>query len=80
MSTKKHDHHRAEHASHPEKRGALIEQPAPAVRTISDDERSRSIQVRAYGLWEQAGRPDGDEARVRFWCEAEQEIATVHAS
>ena len=58
----------------------MIERPAPGVQAISDDERSRSIQVRAYDLWEQAGRPDGDADQVQFWCEAEREITTAHAS
>ncbi|HUR53235.1 MAG TPA: DUF2934 domain-containing protein [Gemmataceae bacterium] len=30
------------------------------------------IRTRAYYLWEQAGRPDGDGAE--FWFEAEREI------
>jgi hypothetical protein len=30
------------------------------------------IRTRAYFLWEQAGRPDGDGAR--FWLDAEREI------
>lgn len=36
----------------------------------TDDE----IRARAYALWEQAGRPDGDGAQ--FWMEAEKELKT----
>jgi len=32
------------------------------------------IRARAYALWEQAGRPDGDG--VQFWMEAEKELKT----
>jgi hypothetical protein len=31
------------------------------------------IRARAYYLWEQAGRPEGDG--VQFWLEAEQELS-----
>ena len=41
--------------------------PVPE-RGASDD----VIRTRAYFLWEQAGRPDGDASR--FWFEAEREI------
>jgi hypothetical protein len=61
-------------------RAGSAEKPALTGQTISAEERSRLIQVRAYGLWEQAGRPDGDAARERFWCEAEAEITASHAS
>ena len=32
------------------------------------------IRARAYALWEQAGRPDGDG--TQFWLEAERELNT----
>lgn len=32
------------------------------------------IRARAYALWEQAGRPEGDG--VLFWMEAEKELKT----
>ena len=80
MSTKKRVHLQADQASHSDERVALIEPPARAGKTIDDDARFRSIQLRAYCLWEQAGRPDGDAARVGYWCEAEPEITTAHAS
>jgi hypothetical protein len=31
------------------------------------------VRARAYALWEQAGRPEGDG--LQFWLEAEQELA-----
>jgi Protein of unknown function (DUF2934) len=74
MSTKKSEHH---HASHTEKGVATIEPPTPAIQT-TDDDRSRSIRIRAHRLWEQAGKPDGDAAREQFWCEAEKEIMGHH--
>ena len=60
-------------------RERLAEQTAPARQEVSEEERSRLIQVRAYGLWEQAGKPDGDAARERFWCEAEKELIASQA-
>lgn len=32
------------------------------------------IRTRAYALWEQAGRPEGDG--LQFWLEAERELNT----
>jgi DUF2934 family protein len=79
MSTKTRGHHHPGHASNAEMRDGRAEKPAPARQKVSEEERSRLIQVRAYGLWEQAGKPDGDAARERFWCEAEKEIMASHA-
>lgn len=73
MSTKPRAQRHAGHA-------ANTETPAHDGQTISAEERSRLIQARAYGLWEQAGRPGGDEARERFWCEAEAEVMACHAN
>ncbi len=56
------------------------QKPAPARQKVNDEEQSRSIEVRAYGLWEQAGKPDSEESRERFWCEAEKEMMMSHAS
>jgi Protein of unknown function (DUF2934) len=42
------------------------------------EERFRLIQVRAYGLWEQAGKPNDDGSRERFWHEAEKAITGDH--
>jgi Protein of unknown function (DUF2934) len=67
-------------AGNAEMRDGSAEKPAPARQTVSGEERSRLIQERAYGLWEQAGRPDGDTARERFWCEAEAEVMAPHVS
>lgn len=74
MSTKKREHHHADHAS--EKRGP--DNAIAPVRNVSAEERSRSIQIRAFGLWEQAGKPDGDAAREHFWYEAEKVIMADH--
>jgi len=74
MSTKTREHH---HEGHPGNSGmgdGSAEKSAPAGQTINAEERFGLIQVRAYGLWEQAGRPGGDADRERFWCEAEKEI------
>ena len=74
MSTKKREH--PHHPGHTEKRSGTNDKPAPALHEVSDDEHSRVIRVRAYALWEQAGKPDGDAAREQFWCAAEKEIMT----
>lgn len=79
MSTKTRGRHHAAHASNTEMSEVSAEKPAPARLKVSEAERSRLIEVRAYGLWEQAGKPDGDAARERSWCEAEKQIAASHA-
>lgn len=43
-------------------------QPASQPSKVTDEE----IRARAYGMWEQAGRPDGDGAE--FWYRAQQEL------
>lgn len=43
--------------------------------TRREQELFRRIQVRAYYLWENAGKPEGEEHKERFWCEAEREIS-----
>ena len=67
-------------ASDSELQRRLAEESAPAGQEVSAEERSRLIQIRAYGLWEQAGRPGGDAARERFWCDAESEILASQAT
>jgi hypothetical protein len=79
MSTKTPGHHHSGHASNAETRERPAEKPAPARQKVSEEERSRLIQDRAYGLWEQAGKPEGDAARQQFWCEAEKEVMASHA-
>ncbi|MBY0461298.1 MAG: DUF2934 domain-containing protein [Gemmataceae bacterium] len=44
-------------------------QPTAPAQPPSDEQ----VRARAYFLWEQAGRPDGDGAE--FWVRAEQELA-----
>ena len=56
------------------------EKRAPGKMRVSDEERFQLIQLRAYCLWEQAGRPKGDEARERFWHEGEEEITASHTT
>ena len=79
MSTKKREQHHAGHASHPAKSGGTSEKTAPVRHEVSDGERSQSIQVLAYTLWEQAGKPDGGTDQERFWCEAEKEFTADRA-
>ncbi len=75
MSTKtrKHHHHdgHSKHAEMPQKAAAS---PVASPNGTSAERSVRSIEVRAYELWEQAGRPNDDESRVRFWLEAEREL------
>ena len=80
MSTKTREHRHPAQAGSAEISAGSAEKPALTGQAISTEERSRLIRERAYGLWEQAGRPDGDAARERFWCEAEAEITASHAS
>jgi hypothetical protein len=61
------------HASHAETNQNHVERPVEVAEKHEVD-RSQSIQIRAYTLWEQAGRPDGEFAREGFWCEAEKEF------
>ena len=77
MSTKKREL-QAAHVSHAVRRSGPAEKPVAVVPEVSAEERSRSIRVRAYGLWERAGKPDGDATRDQFWCEAEAEIMAHH--
>lgn len=69
MSTRTtHQHHKHQtHTPGTEERGA--ENPPP-----EDTDRFRLTQIRAYSLWEQAGKPNDDGSRERFWCEAERTI------
>lgn len=80
MSTKTRGHRHPGQAGNTEVRERPTEKPALAGQTINAEERFRLVQVRAYGLWEQAGRPGGDAARERFWCEAEKEVMASHGS
>jgi hypothetical protein len=50
------------------------ENTAPANTKDGHEERFRLIQVHAYHLWEQAGKPNDDGSRERFWHEAENAI------
>jgi hypothetical protein len=78
MSSKTHGHHHG-HESKAEKREESAANAAAARHAIGAEMQSQLISVSAYGLWEKAGKPDGDEARQRFWSEAEQEIIGSHA-
>jgi hypothetical protein len=48
--------------------------PSATERTKPPEE----IAAAAYGLWEQAGRPEGRDRE--FWFQAEQQLATKSAS
>jgi hypothetical protein len=50
------------------------EKVAHASRKASDDERFRLTEIRAYVLWELAGKPEDHHSRERFWHEAEKAI------
>jgi hypothetical protein len=78
MSTNNRRHRQTSHANAHAAAGHA-ETPALARQNISEEERCRLTQVRAYELWEQAGKPDGHAAREQFWCEAEKEMAASHA-
>jgi len=73
MSSKTHGHHHG-HESKTEKREEAAAKAASDQGVNYEAEQSRLISVGAYSLWEKAGKPDGDEAKERFWCTAEQEI------
>ena len=74
MSAKVHEHRTDSKVS--QRSGiTLAGQPSPKV-SLSQEERHKLIEVRAYELWERAGKPDGDEERIGFWCEAENAIAS----
>ena len=76
MSSRSHGHHHHGHESNSEKRAEAAEQAAFAQDNASHDEQSQLVKVGAYNLWEQAGKPDGQAAKERFWFEAEQELVT----
>ena len=73
MSTKAHGHH---HPSQPSHNGnaAVAEHPSEQNAPASHEARIKLIEIRAYGLWEQAGKPEGDAARDLFWNEAEKKV------
>lgn len=94
MSTKKREPHAAHaaHTSHVAHASAAThrsptaigvgstEKPTPVVPNVSDEDRAGTIRVRAYHLWERAGRPDCGTAQERFWFEAEKELTAARAS
>ena len=49
----------------------------PANGNTSPDGQFHLIQVRAYCLWEQGGKPNDDASRERFWHEAEKAITAT---
>jgi hypothetical protein len=44
----------------------------PEEATHEETRPEETIRIRAYEMWEKAGRPDGDG--VYFWLEAEREL------
>jgi hypothetical protein len=78
MSTKAAHHPHHNHVAQTNTGGTgerPAENTAPANTKDGQEERFHLIQVHAYGLWEQAGKPNDDGPRVRFWQEAEKAIA-----
>ena len=73
MSTKTHGHHHPSSSSH-NGNAAAAEHSAEHTSPVNDTERINLIKVRAYGLWEQAGKPEGVMERERFWSEAERKV------
>jgi hypothetical protein len=74
MSTKTGHRH---HPSQTDTAGAgetPTQKDSPANGNTGPDERFHLTQVRAYELWEQAGGPNDDGSRERFWLDAEKEI------
>ena len=77
MSTKtaNHPHHRHMGQTNGADSGERhAENTAPANTNSGHEEQFGLIQVCAYGLWEQAGKPNDDGSRERFWLEAEKAI------
>ena len=77
MSTKTAQHPRHHHLGQTngvDTRGRLAESTSPANAKDGHDERFGLIQICAYGLWEQSGKPNDDGSRERFWLEAEKAI------
>jgi hypothetical protein len=72
MSTK--TAHQPRHMGQTNIPGAGERYAAPANTNSGREEQFRLTQTRAYGLWEQAGKPIDDESRERFWHEAEKVI------
>ena len=66
MSRHKRGHHQPHHASNDEMIGERGETSTVNTRNVGGKDRPRLIEVRAYGLWEKAGKPDGDAAREQF--------------
>ena len=79
MSKKMREHHHPVQASKAKTRECPAEKPTPVGQKVGAEEQSQLIQIRAYGLWEQAGRPSGDADREQFWRDAEKEIMVSHA-
>lgn len=76
MSMKTRGHH---HAGHPDTSDGPAGKPASCSQNVSAEQQSALIQIRAYGMWEKAGKPDGDANRERFWCAAEKDVMESHA-
>jgi hypothetical protein len=74
MSMKTRSHHHTQPTSHGATKDRHEEKSLAAEPNRSQQERFQAIQVRAYQLWEQAGKPHSDESRVKFWCEAEKQF------
>lgn len=58
---------------------SLADVSCSALQQTSREEQAELIRVRAYELWEAAGRPEGDVARDKFWADAEDELLSCAA-
>jgi hypothetical protein len=59
----------APRATSPAVSPAAMNNAKTSIRPAPDEDQ---IRVRAYSLWEEAGRPEGDG--MQFWLVAEQEL------
>jgi DUF2934 family protein len=80
MSMKTRRHRHSGHTSNGKLRADLVEINAQTGPEDSAQESFRLIQMRAYDLWEQAGRPGGDAVREHLWYRAESEILASQAT
>jgi hypothetical protein len=80
MSNQKTLHHHTVKSISAKNNKTSAESFASAKQQINGEEQSNLIQIRAYGLWEAGGRPAGEEAKDRFWNEAEKEIVASHTT
>jgi hypothetical protein len=72
-------HHNHGHATTVTPMNQPFVKTAPARYEVGPEEQSRLICVRAYSMWEAAGRPNSYEDQQRFWLDAEREYKADQA-